>query len=108
MIACVEAPLALLEKPIKVILLDAVKFTHVALGLVPEILDTIDVIMLIGKQLEVSDTVMPELGDIQRIVARQRIGIHHTFGDHFFLNDGQQRLGFGVGNNRRIDFATAL
>ena len=45
MIASVEAPLALLEEPVEIILFDAVEFAQASLGLIPEILDAIDVIL---------------------------------------------------------------
>ena len=51
MVASIEAPFALLEKPIKVLLFDAVEAAHVALGLVPKILDPIDMIFLLGKEV---------------------------------------------------------
>ena len=51
MVASVEAPFALLEKPIKVLLFDSVETPHVTLGLVPEIFNSIDVILLIGEEL---------------------------------------------------------
>ena len=51
MVASIEAPFALLEKPIKVLLFDAVETPHVTLRLVPEIFDSIDVILFISKEL---------------------------------------------------------
>lgn len=51
MVAAIEAPFALLEKPIKVLLFYAVESAHVTLGLVPKVLDSIDVILLIGEEL---------------------------------------------------------
>lgn len=44
MVASIEAPLALLQKPVKVLRLDAIKPPQVTFGLVPEILNPIDVI----------------------------------------------------------------
>ena len=49
MVASIEAPLTLLQKPVEVLLFDAVEFTHLPLGLVPEILDAVDVILAPGK-----------------------------------------------------------
>ena len=51
MVASIEAPFTFLEKPIKVLLFNAVETPHVTLRLVPEILDTIDVILFIGEEL---------------------------------------------------------
>lgn len=68
MVASIEAPFALLEKPIKVLLFDDVETAHVTLGLVPEILDSIDVIFLIGKELRVIDAAVMEVTHIKNIV----------------------------------------
>ena len=51
MVASIEAPFTLLEKPVKILLFDAIKFAHMPLRLIPEILDAIDVIFTSGKQL---------------------------------------------------------
>jgi len=51
MIASVEAPFTLLQKPVEIIGFDAVVLAHVTLCLVPEILDPIDMVLLIGEEL---------------------------------------------------------
>ena len=50
MIASVEAPLTLLLEPVKIVRFDAVVYTNVALGLVPEVLDPVDVVLLVGEE----------------------------------------------------------
>jgi hypothetical protein len=50
-VASIEAAFALLGKTIKVFLFDAVEPAHVALGLVPEILDSIDIILECPRML---------------------------------------------------------
>jgi len=50
MVPAIEAPLALLQKPIEVVGLDAIVLPHMALGLVPEVLDPIDVVPVIGEE----------------------------------------------------------
>ncbi len=42
----------------------AVKLSHLSLGLVPEIFDSVYMLMLFDKPFEMIDTVMFELGDI--------------------------------------------
>jgi len=54
---------------------DTIEFPHVALGLVPEILDTIDVVVAIRKELGMVDPEMVEVRDIQRVVALPAVGI---------------------------------
>ena len=51
MVASVEAPFALLQEPIEAIFLNAIKATQMTLRLVPEVLNSIDVILLIGEEL---------------------------------------------------------
>ena len=76
MVAAIEAPLTLLQKPVEILLFDAVKFTHVTLCLIPEILDAVDVIFTSGKQLGMVDTMVIKLRYIQRIITTKIIGIH--------------------------------
>jgi hypothetical protein len=91
-VASIEAPFALLEKPIKVLLFDAVETAHVALGLVPEILDSIDVILLIGKELRVIDAAVMEVAHIKSIIGSENVGIDDAVGFHSFLDDGCKNL----------------
>ena len=51
MFSSIEAPFALLQEPVEIVRFDAVVFAHVPLGLVPEILDPVDVVSLVGKEL---------------------------------------------------------
>jgi hypothetical protein len=46
-----QAPLALLQVEVKVGGGDAVETTHMTFGLIPEVLDAVDVVLLIGEQL---------------------------------------------------------
>ena len=46
---------------------NTVKLTQVALGLVPEVFDAVDVVFTGGKQLGMIDPQMPEAGNIRRI-----------------------------------------
>lgn len=48
---------------------DTVEFAHVMLGLVPKILDAIDVISSFSKELRMIDAEVLELVDIKRVVA---------------------------------------
>ncbi len=46
---------------------NTIEFAHVTLGLVPEILDTIDMIMAVGKEPGMVDPEVMEIGYIQHI-----------------------------------------
>ena len=54
---------------------DTIEFAHVALGLIPEVLDAIDVIATVCKQLRMVDPEAVEVRDIQRVVALPAVGI---------------------------------
>ena len=90
------------------LLWNTIKFAHVALGLVPEILDAINVIMLGREQLGMVDAVMLEIANIEHIIAAPAVRIDDTIWNHFALDDGYQRIAFSIRDNLRIHTATAL
>ena len=49
MVAAIEAPFTLLQKPVEIVLFNAVKFAHLPFGLVPEILDAVDVRVVVSQ-----------------------------------------------------------
>ena len=57
------------------------------LGLVPEILNTIYVIVAISKQLGMVDAKVMEIGYIQHVIAPPAVGIDDTIGDYFALDN---------------------
>lgn len=48
---------------------DTIEFAHVKLGLVPKILDAIDVISSLSKEFRMIDAEVLERADIKRVVA---------------------------------------
>jgi len=87
---------------------DAIEFAHMPLGLVPEILDAIDVRLPIREQLGVVDSVVPEGEDIQHVIRAKGVGINDAVRDDFILHNGSERLALHVRNHLRIDLATTL
>jgi hypothetical protein len=67
---------------------NTVKFAHMALGLVPEILDPIDVIMGLCKPLRMVDPIVFECADIQRIVPPSTVRIDNAVRLYLARNDG--------------------
>lgn len=47
---------------------DTIISPHVAFGLVPEILDAVDVVAILGEKFRVIDAMMVKFGDAQHIV----------------------------------------
>ena len=66
---------------------DTVKFAHVTLSLVPEILDPVDVVVSICKQDRMVDAVVLEGADIEHVVSSPAIRIDDAVGHNFTLND---------------------
>lgn len=58
------------------------------LGLVPEILDSIDVILLIGKEFRIINAAVIEGANIKSIAISQSDGIDDAVEFHTFLDDG--------------------
>lgn len=108
MFTSIEAPLALLEEPVKVVGFDAVETSQMTLGLVPEVLDSVDVILPVGEQLGVVDAQVFKLRDIEHVVGAQRVGVDNRVWSHMLLDDGKQRGRLGVRNDGGIDLAFSL
>ena len=56
----------------------AIKLFHMPFSLVPEVFDAVDVVVFIGKQLAVIDTIVPEFTHIERIIRPPTIGINNA------------------------------
>ena len=67
---------------------NTVKFTHMTLSLVPEILNAIDVIGLICKQFGMIDTEVFKVRYIQHVIAPPAVRIHDTIRHDFAFNNG--------------------
>jgi len=63
----------------------------VALGLISEILNAIDVIVAVCEELRMVDTEVMEVRHIQHIIAAPTVGINNAIRDHLALYDGDQR-----------------
>ena len=107
-IGVVKSPLACLQKERKLLLRYTVKLAHVQFCLVRDILNSIDEIMLVSKQLGMVDPIMLELGNIQHVVRTVSIRIHNAVGDDTLLHNHFQCLSPGVGYDLRIDLSTAF
>lgn len=99
MAASIEAPLTLLQKPVKVVRFDAVELAHMTLRLAPEILDPVDVIAPVApvdKHLGMVDPPVTEDRDIQGIVRHQLVRVNDAVRDDLLLDNRHQCLGSGV------------
>ena len=73
------------------LLWDTVEFAHVTLGLVPEVLNAIDVIMAISEKLGMVDPKVVKVRHIQHTIASPAVGVDDAIRDHLALYDRHQR-----------------
>jgi hypothetical protein len=103
--AIVEAPFALFDEEVKVLTRDAVVPPQAALRLVPEVLDPIDVIALIGKQFRVVDPEVVELRYIEHIIAFEAVRVDNAIGPDLLTNDRNKRVRTGIWHDHHMDLA---
>jgi len=87
---------------------NAVVAAQMALGLVPEVLDPIDVVATVGKPLTVVDTLMSKLRHIKNIVGRKAICVDNGVWLDGSAHDRHQGSSSRVGNDDGMDLASAL
>ena len=69
---------------------DAVKFSHVSFGLIPEIFDAIDVVFSACKKFGMIDAEVFKIGNIQGIIGRPTVGVNDAVGGNFSQNYGHK------------------
>jgi hypothetical protein len=105
---CIETPLTLFQEEVKVSCWNTIEATHVPLGLVPEVLDTVDVVCLIREELRVVDAEVLEAGHIEHVVGTQRVRVDDRVRHNLLVDDGLQGDSFDVGYDLGIDLAAAF
>jgi len=101
--ARVEAGLAALEEQLEVVPGDAVVFAQNPLGLVPEVLDPVDVFAMLVYELAVMvNAFMFELAHLQHIIALEAVGVHNRVRHNFLSDDWHQPPGLEVVGNHRV------
>ena len=85
---------------------NTVEFTHVTLGLVPEILDAVDVVVAVCKQRGMIDAEVVEIRDIQHVITSPAVRIDNAVGDNFALNNRDQRRRGSVRDNLGVNLPT--
>jgi len=93
----------------EVVARDAVVFAQVSLGLVPEILDAVDVVAVAGNEgLLMIDAMVVKTGDIKDVVRPEGIRVDDRIRLYFGLYDRQQRYPADVGNHLGVDATTSF
>ena len=66
---------------------NTIKFTHVTLGLIPEVLDTTNMIMPVCKQFGMVDTKVSKFSHIKNVVPAPAVIINNAISDNLAFND---------------------
>lgn len=104
----VEAPFALLEVEVEVLPRDPVVAAQMAFGLVPEILDAVDVVATVGEPLPVINAPVPKLRDIKDIVGGEAVCVDDRVGLDGPAHDRHEGSTCGIGTDQRVDLAAPL
>ena len=87
---------------------DTVVAAQLALGLVPEVLDAIDVGPLVGELFPVVDAHVAELGNVEQIIGSEAVGVDHGIGLDALLDDGKKRFRSGIWDDDRVDLPASF
>ncbi len=90
MVSSIEPPFTFLEKQEEAVFWDAVEPSHVALGLVSEVLNPIDVVLSVSKTLRVIYADMVKIRDVQGIITREAVGVDDAVWEDHPLHNRQQ------------------
>lgn len=100
MVAVIEAPFTLLQKPVEVARRDAIDPPQRPFCLVPNVLNAIDVMPSLGHEdLAVVHAPVVKCRDIQHIIRGETIRIDDAVWGHLLTNDGQACVRSGIWNN---------
>ena len=87
----IEAPFALLQMKREMRTGNAVETPEMALGLFPEVFDSVDVVPVFCKSLVVVDADLMELRDVQHMLGAEAVGVADTVRLDFALDDREKR-----------------
>ena len=76
----------------EVVLGDAIVTAEMALGLVPKVLNPVDVVAVLGEQFRVIDAEVVEVRDIENVIGLEAIRVDDAIRPYLALNDGYERF----------------
>src|SRR6516225_1166893 len=79
-----------------------------ALGLVPEVLDAVDVVSPGGELLAMVDAHMAELGHVEHVVGLEIVAVDHSIGLYARPDDREDRFRSCVWDDHRMDLAASF
>lgn len=107
-VGSIEAPFALLQKPVNILGFDPVELPQVPLRLVPEVLNAVDRFVVIGKAAGMVDAQMMKIADVQRIISPKGIGVHDAVRLHMLPDNRQEAVRVRGRDNRGVDLPAPL
>ena len=108
MVASIEAPFALLEKPMKIVRFDAIESSQMSFGLVPKVFDPVDVISPVGEELGMIDAHVMKFCDVECIVRLESVGVNYAVRSDYLFNDREQGFGSCVRHDSRKNLPSPL
>ena len=84
---------------------NTIKFSHMPFGLIPKVLNPIDVILFVSKQFWVIDPVVLKLRHIQHVIRTVVIGVHNAVWFNLFLYYTYQCFRFCICNDLSVSLA---
>jgi len=66
------------------------EFTHMPLGLIPKILDTVDMVFMVCKKFRMVDAEMFKIRHVQHIIASPTVRIDNAVRNDLAFNNGIQ------------------
>ena len=104
----VEAPFALFDEEVEVLLRDAVIASQMPLCLVPKVLDAVDMIPVLGEQFGMVDPDVLELGNVQHVIGPKAIGVDDGVRPYLVSYDGEKRFRACIWDDHNMDFAATF
>ena len=87
---------------------DAIIFSEVPFCLIPEVLNSIDMIVFVGKKLRMVNAIMLKFRYIQDIIRSITICIHNAVWLDFLPNNRYKRCRFRIVNDLSINLTTTF
>ena len=104
----IEAPFALFEIEVKVLARDAIETAQIALGLVPEVLDPVDVIDFICEQFRMVYPHVVELGNVQHVISSEAVCVDDRIWPYLVSDNWKKRVSTGIWNDHDVNLAAPL
>jgi len=108
MVASIEAPFALLEKPMEIVRFDSIESSQMSFGLVPKVFDPADVISPVGEELVMIDAHVMKFCDVECIVDLDSVGVNNAVRSDSLFNDREQCFGSCVRHDGRKNVPGSL